>query len=491
MAWIFGDSFDLYAIPADATAGYWDSGTTTGFTLQPGRFTGRGLQNASNTAWLVKSSGANDAVHHIVCAFEQTAALTGTTLGMYLSLGDGATAQCSIVFRSDGAILLTSGGPAGAALATYTGATTTQGQWFAYEFEIVISNTAGSFTVRKNGNASNDFTLGSLNTRGGTTNNYANRLTLGQNAAVTSQLVDDLLWRSDPSSVAFVGDIRCYTRMPASDASTLFTRNMSTTSQQPFTQGSTAAISNATAHYTPLTAAFDGTIGTVILSLGAGYTGNMKCALFANSATGTPGAVLGSATPVANPVTGNNTFTFATPVAVTHGVQYWVGFTSDTSSGTWNTTFSGSQGATASASYTAFPTANPTAAAANPIIVSWTLTIGSNATLTSEAQEDGATSYVYDSNPGDADFYTIVATAQTPASVVAVTTRGLAQKSDAGSRTGAVQLKSGGTAVASPTTAVPTTWAWLWRTDTVDPATGAAWTAVGVNNVQIGPTVVS
>jgi hypothetical protein len=51
-------------------------------------------------------------VHHIVCAFQQTAALTGTTLGMYLQLSDGATNQCCIVFRSDGAILLTSATPA-------------------------------------------------------------------------------------------------------------------------------------------------------------------------------------------------------------------------------------------------------------------------------------------------------------------------------------------------------------------------------------------
>lgn len=34
-----------------------------------------------------------------------------------------------------------------------------------------------------------------------------------------------------------------------------------------------------------------------------------------------------------------------------------------------------------------------------------------------------------------------------------------------------------------------TSWGWLWRTDLVDPATGAAWTATGVNNATIGPVV--
>jgi hypothetical protein len=51
-------------------------------------------------------------VHHLV-RVQQTAALSGTTLGMYLQLSDGATNQCCIVFRSDGAILLTSATPAG------------------------------------------------------------------------------------------------------------------------------------------------------------------------------------------------------------------------------------------------------------------------------------------------------------------------------------------------------------------------------------------
>jgi hypothetical protein len=85
-----------------------------------------------------------------------------------------------------------------------------------------------------------------------------------------------------------------------------------------------------------------------------------------------------------------------------------------------------------------------------------------------------------------------VATTGTPATVHAVTTRGYATKSDAGSRTAAVQLKSGATTVTSTATALTTSnWSWLWRTDTVDPATSAAWTATAVNNATVGPTVVS
>ena len=56
-----------------------------------------------------------------------------------------------------------------------------------------------------------------------------------------------------------------------------------------------------------------------------------------------------------------------------------------------------------------------------------------------------------------------------------------------------MQLKSGATTVQSTVAGAlgSGTWTWLYRTDITDPNTGVAWTPVGVNSVQIGPTVVS
>src|SRR6187399_1463586 len=111
-AWAWGDSFDCYAAPVDAMAGYWDSGTTGAFTLVAGRFAGGQAIQATSLAtgqWLAKASGVNgDAVHHIVCAFRQSVVLSGTNIGLYFQLSDGATNQVCICFRQDGAILLTS-----------------------------------------------------------------------------------------------------------------------------------------------------------------------------------------------------------------------------------------------------------------------------------------------------------------------------------------------------------------------------------------------
>jgi len=70
-----------------------------------------------------------------------------------------------------------------------------------------------------------------------------------------------------------------------------------------------------------------------------------------------------------------------------------------------------------------------------------------------------------------------------------VTTRGFCEKSDAGTRLMAMQLRSGGTTVQSPAPALGTNFQWLWRTDMVDPATGGAWSAAAVNNVNIGPII--
>src|SRR3954468_5432374 len=208
MAYCFGDSFDCYATLNDPISGYWDSGlgVAAANTLVAGRFAGgQAVNMQSSIVCLVKASAVNDAVHHIVMAFRQTAALSGTTLGMYLQLSDAATNQCCIVFRSDGVILLTSATPAGTVLATYSGAVTAQNTWTAFEFEVVINNTTGRFRARKNGNTTDDFDSGAtLNTRPGT-NPYANKLTFAMSATVGAQQLDDILWRSDASSVAFVG----------------------------------------------------------------------------------------------------------------------------------------------------------------------------------------------------------------------------------------------------------------------------------------------
>jgi len=491
MAYTFGDGFDLYVATADAVAGYWDSGTTTNSTIVAGRFAGgQAWSTGSNNSIiaLTKSSGANDAVHHFVLAFRQSAALTGTSLGCNLQLLDGTTAQCSIVFRSDGAVLLTSGTPAGAVLATYTGAVSAQNTWFAFEFEVIISPTAGRFRARKNGNASDDFDSGAtLNTRPGA-NTYANKLQFSSGPTQLSiganqQVIDDLLWRSDAASVPWVGDIRCYTRMPASDVSAQFARvpspaGVSQTTAQTTT---TSKVANA-GMMSAFVATFSGTIAAGQVSLLTGGTGNMKAAIYDATRT----TVLATSNAVVNPVNGSNAITFGTLLTVTKGVTYHLAVDQDTTL-VYNVT--GANQFTFTTTYASFPAASPSTSVGAGPVFTLNITPTVSAEYVNETLQDAATTYVYDSVVGHSDLYTIAALAATPASVVAVTTRGYVQKSDAGTRNGAVQLKSGATTVQSTSTALSTSWQWLWRTDATDPATGAAWTPTAVNNVTVGPVV--
>lgn len=345
MAWSFGDGFDLYTAVTDAATGYWDTTGGAGlFTFTAGRFAGsQAINSGSAVVYLTKSSATNDAVHHFCVAFRQTAAISGTTLGMYLRLDDGVTAQCTVVFRSDGAILLASGAANGTVLATYSGAFPVANTWYQFEIEVVVNNTTGNFKVRKNGNSVDDFAASSLDTQN-SANAYANKLTVGMQGAINNHAVDDLFWRSDAASVAWMGDIRCFTRMPASDASVQFSR---------------------------------------------------------------------------------------------------------------------SAGAT-------------------------------NASCVDEAQQNALTDYVFDATPGHADLYNITTIPSTPATVHAVTVRGYMQKSDAGTRTANVALKSGGTTVNTPTLTLTTSgWLWAWRTDTTNPNGGSAWTGAAVDALQVGPVTVS
>ena len=498
MAYIFGDGFDCYATTADAVAGYWDSGTPASMTLVAGRFAGSQATSwlGGGIVYLAKSSAVNDAVHHFVCAFRQTATLTAATLGhIFPALGwrhQSSVPRVSLGWRDPADLSDASRNGAGYLYRRGDGAEYVDGVRVRGRHQCHHRQLVGS---QKRQHQQRSFS-GLLNTRPGA-NNYANKLSVGMKTAVNAQHIDDFLWRSDASSVPWVGDMRCYTRMPASDASVQFSRVPTGVLTQTVAGGTqtTTGLGNTIARFTPIVAAYSGTVTGVSAATSTGNSGNMKCAIYADDGTGTrPGVVLASAVaPVTPVVGGTNAFTFSPGVPVVKGVTYWLAAMCDTAVGQWSVQNASTFGVTATASYATFPQNNPASSIGQTaLLFSWTYTTTTaNFQAVSEPQQDGTTSYVYDSTPGDADFYNIGAIASTPVATVAVTTRGFMQKSDAGTRTAAVQIKSGGTTVASPTNTLSSSFGWVWRTDSTDPATGTAWSATGVNNAQIGPVTVT
>jgi hypothetical protein len=489
--YMFGDGFDSYAVPADALAGYWDSGS--GFTaLTTGRFTGSracGLTSFQG-GQLVKSSGNNDSVHHLVFGFYQNASLGNTSVSACFQLNDGASAQCFVAFDGNGRMFLASGAmtTTPTILVQWPTAVTAGNIWIAYEIEVVIHNTAGSITVRRNGNNVNDFQAINLNTRAGSTNNYANRLTIGMpgNPGANFQQIDDLLWRSDPTAVPWVGDIRCYTRMPVSDVSKQFAASPPTVSVNVAVLSTQAAQAAGALIAAPFTVSHTGTIGSATFAVPSAATGHVKAAIYDS----TRNVLLATSSETTNPVAGINTVTFTPPLSVTAGQTYWLAFDQDATITfnvqTLNNLYS------ATVAYASFPPSTLTAnalASANMKVSTVTVTATLNCEYVNEAQQDGTATYVYDSNVGDVDFYGF-GTAPIPAAIL-VTTRGFVEKSDAGTRGAAVQLRSGSTTVQSTPTALGTGFQWLWRSDINDPNTGAAWTGPALNAIQAGPIVTS
>jgi hypothetical protein len=494
---MFGDSFDYYATVSDMgnAAGFWDLTTQSGFSLnKPGRFGGQCLNFGGNSNPPTKTSGANDAVHHLNVAIMVNAGNWGpANEGVYFTLYDGATAQCTVAFWQNGNMTLHNGAYNGTTLATFPGAIVWPGQWMAIECEIVIHPTAGSITVRTNNSATNTFQATALNTRN-SANSYANKIVI--NCYNGGFNVDDFLWRSDPASVPWVGDVRPYVRAPSTDVSAQFSRVSSILQSIGIiyvTSGGGYAI------YSAWSPQVDGNLTSIQFSMNSNYTGNVKVALFdATAPGGNPGNVLASGSTVTNPTAGVNvwnTSTF-TPIAVKRINKYFVGLMPD-GSATFNCASGGGavyMNNTSSPPYASFPISNPPATfGTNNLSLNAVITTTNNNSFVGETPEDSTTTYVWDSTAGQADFYGFSALSPVPpGSPICLVTRGFIQKSDAGSRTGNMQLKSGATTVQATTSAViQTAWTWQWRMDLTDPNTGAAWTQAAIDAAQIGPIVIS
>ena len=98
---------------------------------------------------------------------------------------------------------------------------------------------------------------------------------------------------------------------------------------------------------------------------------------------------------------------------------------------------------------------------------------------------DGDTTYVYSATLNAEDLYDVDNLPYPPISIVMLQGRALVKKTDAGTRSGDLQIKSSGTVVSS-TLPLSSTYAWLNYNAPTDPATGVAWTLAGVNAVQLG-----
>ncbi len=354
MTWLVGDGFDFYATATinssfDAFTGsapLWTFGGAAGLTSGTTRFgVGRSVVPSNTGNIFVKTTGSNDPEVVVNFAWFYNAALGAASSMCGVVLGDGATAQCSIRMSGDGSLVLTTGGLAGSPLATYTGAFVAS-TWVHFQVRIIVNSSTGSIRVRTNGATSDSFSASPLNTRGGTSNNYTNQISIaGGVQANNNTIIDDFYAFNTTGTIPndWQGDVRAVQSMVASDpVSPLFSK-------------------------------------------------------FPNS--------------------------------------------------------------------------------------------GTSFSKINQLQEDGDTTYIYDSVVNDEDDFGITALGSTPATIVAVQAKMFVKKSDSGSRSGDLIMTSNGTTANFGSTALSTTYGYLNLPEGTDPHTGLAWTQPAVDALLVGPKV--
>jgi len=506
MAERFRDSFDFYSVIADAAAGAagggaWDSSANWTLSTTTRFADGRAMGGTTNATCLVRTGLSNQGTLFSNVGFLQTTALGAAGLGKYIQFRDGATAQCSIVYRGDGSIVLTSGGPTGSVLATFNAAFLAN-FYDGWQHEVVIHDSAGEWHVRKNGALSDSFAATGLNTRGGTANNYANAVALGHSSGTGfAQFFDDFAHWDNSGAVPndwFPGDLRAIQRMVALDSSVQFSRQ---TAGSLFFGSNNAsnthsALANIVYVNQPFSATQGGSFSSVTIDMNADHTGNLKIALYEADgdkstfvAEAEPGRLIAVSNVSNNTPNGNQTVTFPSTVHVVKGRVYMFAVLTDA-------TASIARGPSGGFSYAGttyaagFPAdlSDLTTATSNNVAINVTLT-ATNAGVMNDRGPDGATTYAFDGVVGHKDEMTVEALPYTPSAIQGINLRSFNAKSDAAAKTMRIAGDSGGTPFESADHLPATTFGQFNTFLPTDPNTSAAWTPTGFNALKIGPKV--
>ena len=111
--------------------------------------------------------------------------------------------------------------------------------------------------------------------------------------------------------------------------------------------------------------------------------------------------------------------------------------------------------------------------------------------LVDEIPPDGDTSYVSSPTPGNVDLYQLGDVAAVSGSILGVAVYSFARKDDAGTRTIANVIKTGGVEYDGPAQALSMSYTYFTEHWETNPATGLPWTIADVNALQVGCKVVA
>jgi hypothetical protein len=493
--YLFSDGFDWGAVADLALK--WDIVSLASASMVTPANTAFGLGGALNltaTNQLSKNLPSNEDTIYVNLRRKQTQTASGGYF--FVSLSDGATVQCTLRWNESGTLAVYSGN--GTTLLGSVDTAFAQGVWDSWQAKVVVHNTAGSIEIRKNGSPTPVLSVSGVNTRGGTTNNYVNRVNLGTSSTGSNEQIDDVFACSGSGAApnSWPGDLRAVSLLPAADVDVDFSRNLATAQQIIGLTASAISIAANILHLEQFTATFSGTITQLTASLSGAVVGSMNMALYAaDGPSGSAGTLLAQSTSKGNPGIGSHVFVLAAPVPVVKGTRYYV---ARLSSGTMPLQASASAStvqptATLAQSYSSgFPA---TAGANSPgsaqqVYSAMDYTISTNAAVVQDDTLDNDSSYVFADTMGAQDLYSLSPMPVNPASIALVVPFMIARKTDSGTRTAALMLKSDDTEVeVVASSALGQTYGYLGAPLMVDPDSGNPWTKALVDALQIGPKI--
>ncbi|MBR0871197.1 hypothetical protein JQ633_12570 [Bradyrhizobium tropiciagri] len=492
MAILLADSFDFYSSNSDmvVVGGSWATANTN---LSSGTPYGVGRSMGSSSTSISSNAFSNESTIYLAFAVVLSDNITGTnSQGAFVTLGETAGSQVTLQWAYDGNFYVRAGGTTGTIIGTWPHGMV-KNLWAHYQVKVVINDTTGSVELRKDGNPTNNYTLTGVNTRNGTANAYANKISIASSGGMG---LDDLFVNSASGAAptSWPGQLRSMQLMPTADtAQKDFVPSAVTSVVGTNSTANTQSLNANTIYFQPsAVTAVGGTASKITAKLNAGFTGKMKCALYTDT-SGLPGTLVAQTSEVINPVTGDNDFAFTSPPALVDGNSYWIAFWTDTAA-VLNTASGGTTKAQALNYATAsgnFPSTVTTGSGVGGTSSVRLSIATANYSQVNDPQQNGDTDYVSGSAAGNVDLYDLADIPGTPTAIVAVITRALLKKSDAGSRTATTRLKSGGTFQDGATLTLTTSYQWQSQVLPVDPDTGSPWSVGAVNALQIGPKVVA
>lgn len=490
MALLFIDGFDHYAT-ADLPK-KWSSYSIYASVLPTGGRRGTGsLRGTGNPAWVKKTvvPGAS-----FVMGFAFRAEAIPPSAVVIASWQDAASVQCDLRLNPDGTFSVTRNGTAvTSGTSTYALPTNT---WSYIEWKVTVADSiaAGSCVVRVNGAVV--ITVAAGQDLKSTANATANGFQIGTHSTSVSVDIDDLYVcdLSGATNNDFLGDCRVDSVFPNGDGTY---QEMPTLIQKAgvdiLTTGagtSSYSANQKVALKTTAASSFQVTAGRINFQTTANAA-KVKMVIYADSA-GSPGGLLGTSDEVVGVAPSVwTTFTFSTPVALTGGSSYWIGFISDTALAVWNT---GPGSIIAGNNDTYSDGAAGTFGSSTPGTTGWGITVsgpqtgGGRYVLVNEVAPDQL-SRAASNTVGHRETYQMQDLANVTGTIYGVQVNVAVAKDDAGSRTVAPMVRSGATDAVGPDLGLSTSQLYALALWEKNPNGNIVWTEAAVNALEAGVKV--